>query len=841
MVDTPGDKQDKFDEYGEEIGDYISLETARLLAIRHATDNQEIYGEQYARQELAWDVVGTSQGEDYYYVTLSWRPARRFRGEHGTEQYTIDLTGRIEHRQLLGEPSAKGMAIVPISGAVIGLVAIIAVAVAFASGVFAPSPNDASSASPLPAAVLPSATVGVSAGGTTNSSVPTATSVPVQVSGNASSRTLLLPGELVRGKISGLFYDGNTALEGTPHRQDEERTFIEFAWDGDAPVDGFGDVFSAKLGTIVETPKGECSIYHRSDDGRNLFWDEELIVESWTDQERDSIPSVHKMLVEAGEHSLIVDYYDAGGAAYLEVIWECVELPDDPKVASTSPQGSTPVPTTVPTNTPEATTAPTSVAVRKESESFLTLLPSPTPTPLVPNLISGVEIPDEWYLKVLPEDEDQHRDILNVVRGSVSYPSMILGPTGKVMIKWSGEPGRILGPRLAIYDESDETLTIDSDFVEKIKIGAPVDLGNRADFGSTELFLLGDRVGMRWSAGGTGGCFVSLTSDGTTWETHIVPYLIPAEMTLVGLPYRNIGSCFAKKFGLRNEVYSMATSGDNKNISLLTGEFGSESYSEVTDVRDSTEGQVVNGPHMLVSSSGKLLMAWGDSRRWSDGKKWDIYFTESSDNGATFGRNTRLNNEPMTGNGFFLDADESLEKILITEMTDRPGCNSDPIRRSVGGLRTHRPRTFYSQNGAETFAEFSTSTPALISPETFRFLSPLSSSQETYLNNERTLHSLFKSTALLWTKEQVTRPDGESIRLCRSFIYYTRSTDDSLQAFTDPIRLYDDQSSITRTPVGVVETESGKIIVSWIEKMTYQGPDPSSIFITVIDKSNTNE
>ncbi len=66
-------KIDKFDEFGEEIGGYISLDQASVAAINHARNNSDFYGGRYSRRQLTWEVLSVEDGgEDYYYVSLSW-------------------------------------------------------------------------------------------------------------------------------------------------------------------------------------------------------------------------------------------------------------------------------------------------------------------------------------------------------------------------------------------------------------------------------------------------------------------------------------------------------------------------------------------------------------------------------------------------------------------------------------------------------------------------------------------------------------------------------------------------------------------------------------------------
>ena len=92
------DEKLEFTAEGEALA-YISLDQARVLALRYARDNREIYG-RYADRVLVWEVVRAEETEDYYEVRLSYRPTGNFRAA-GVEQFTIDKTGPIEFRQIL--------------------------------------------------------------------------------------------------------------------------------------------------------------------------------------------------------------------------------------------------------------------------------------------------------------------------------------------------------------------------------------------------------------------------------------------------------------------------------------------------------------------------------------------------------------------------------------------------------------------------------------------------------------------------------------------------------------------------------------------------------------------
>ncbi len=175
MAQNGDDKEDKFDAFtaeGEALG-YISLEQARVLAMQHARDNRDFYGPAYSRINLVWEVIGQEEGEDYYDIRLSFRPAGRFRGEQGVEQFIIEKTGSIEIRQILDEPTGLGQSrrgmprwLLPSAVALI-VVAGVAVAAVFGLGVFDGNEGDKSSQGLVD--------------GSTPTSVPTATATPTPI------------------------------------------------------------------------------------------------------------------------------------------------------------------------------------------------------------------------------------------------------------------------------------------------------------------------------------------------------------------------------------------------------------------------------------------------------------------------------------------------------------------------------------------------------------------------------------------------------------------------------------------------------------------------------------
>ncbi len=54
---------------------HMSLDRARVLALQHARDNLDFYG-QHSGGEPVWAVLAAQETDDYYEIKLSFRPAR---------------------------------------------------------------------------------------------------------------------------------------------------------------------------------------------------------------------------------------------------------------------------------------------------------------------------------------------------------------------------------------------------------------------------------------------------------------------------------------------------------------------------------------------------------------------------------------------------------------------------------------------------------------------------------------------------------------------------------------------------------------------------------------------
>jgi hypothetical protein len=135
MVEDEEIKEDKFefDAAGEALA-YISLEQARVVAMRTARDEPGDYGQGLSGVRMVYQPVEQEEGEDYYVVTMSFRPEGDFVGSPGQEQFFIEKEGAVAYRQVLSLPRSTGRRRIPAIPVAIGLaVVIVAAGIVFAA------------------------------------------------------------------------------------------------------------------------------------------------------------------------------------------------------------------------------------------------------------------------------------------------------------------------------------------------------------------------------------------------------------------------------------------------------------------------------------------------------------------------------------------------------------------------------------------------------------------------------------------------------------------------------------------------------------------------------------
>lgn len=117
---------------------------------------------------------------------------------------------------------------------------------------------------------------------------------------------------------------------------------IDHDWGFGAPGDGVGpDGFSARWTGRVVFAAGSFTFSATADDGIRVALDGATIIDGWKDQARTTYTATRTLA--AGEHEIVVEYYEKSGMAIARLSWE-----------ASAPPGSTatPSPIAAPTATP---------------------------------------------------------------------------------------------------------------------------------------------------------------------------------------------------------------------------------------------------------------------------------------------------------------------------------------------------------------------------------------------------------------------------------------------------------------------------------------------------------
>jgi len=145
----------KEDQYG--IGpsgdlEWISLEQAGVQAMRTAREDPGNYGRTYSGVRMVFDVTEEEDGEDYYIITLSFRPEGDFSGTPGQEQFFIEKEGAVAVRQVRSLPISdrRGRSRAPVYMILgIGVVIVGVIGALFAAGVLPPGADEPTASPPI--------------------------------------------------------------------------------------------------------------------------------------------------------------------------------------------------------------------------------------------------------------------------------------------------------------------------------------------------------------------------------------------------------------------------------------------------------------------------------------------------------------------------------------------------------------------------------------------------------------------------------------------------------------------------------------------------------------------
>ena len=82
----------------------ITLEEARVRAVQFAQLNRELHSPEVQAMHLVWEVSEATEGDQFYFIKLSYRPFENFNGTAGLEEFVMKKSGEIEFRQVLSPP-----------------------------------------------------------------------------------------------------------------------------------------------------------------------------------------------------------------------------------------------------------------------------------------------------------------------------------------------------------------------------------------------------------------------------------------------------------------------------------------------------------------------------------------------------------------------------------------------------------------------------------------------------------------------------------------------------------------------------------------------------------------
>ena len=122
---------------------------------------------------------------------------------------------------------------------------------------------------------------------------------------------------------SASFWD-NTSLSGTPVLQRQD-VAINFDWETGSPDPKVpADNFSARWARTLGFQPGTYRFYASADDGVRVYVDGRRVVDAW---QRQTLPNTHfgDITLGAGNHTVVVDYFEQGGNASVHVWWDRVD------------------------------------------------------------------------------------------------------------------------------------------------------------------------------------------------------------------------------------------------------------------------------------------------------------------------------------------------------------------------------------------------------------------------------------------------------------------------------------------------------------------------------------
>lgn len=103
--------------------------------------------------------------------------------------------------------------------------------------------------------------------------------------------------------------------------QQEKDMYHDWSYNAPAPMVN-RDNFGMRAERLVVVPGGPSELYRftvRADDGVRIYVDDQLLIDGWTGQAWSPLSA--DMMLYPGTHTIRIDYYEAGGYAFLEATY----------------------------------------------------------------------------------------------------------------------------------------------------------------------------------------------------------------------------------------------------------------------------------------------------------------------------------------------------------------------------------------------------------------------------------------------------------------------------------------------------------------------------------------
>lgn len=148
-------------------------------------------------------------------------------------------------------------------------------------------------------------------------------------------------------------YFNNRELSGAPVTVRNDQN-IDFNWSWISPAPGLGtENYSVRWTRTLDFSAGDYRFSIRSDDGSRVFVDGARIIDEWRDMSGGTTYTADRYL--SGQHTVIVEYYQHTGAAFVQFWWERIHAPTPTRTPTRTP--------TPPARSPYADASPSSGVV----------------------------------------------------------------------------------------------------------------------------------------------------------------------------------------------------------------------------------------------------------------------------------------------------------------------------------------------------------------------------------------------------------------------------------------------------------------------------------------------